>query len=118
MNIYEEQFKGINSIKLLSPDPALFVAPHLCVAQIDFAACKKTRLWLVENLREKGIGTQVHYIPLYRHPSLAIRMGELQDYFPQMETYYSQALSLPLYYDLSEAQAKKIAQEIKHLLLE
>jgi perosamine synthetase len=41
---------------------------HLCVALIDFAAIGTTRTEFMMKLRERGIGSQVHYIPVYRHP--------------------------------------------------
>jgi dTDP-4-amino-4,6-dideoxygalactose transaminase len=115
LSLYQQELQ-IDHLTFLTPEKGTVVAPHLCVVQIDFAAYKKSRAWLMERLKEKGIGTQVHYIPLYRHPCLSKRMGELQEYFPAMETYYAQALSLPLYTDLSEEDVRLIAQEVKRLL--
>jgi dTDP-4-amino-4,6-dideoxygalactose transaminase len=58
----------------------------------------------------------LHYIPLYAHPFFQKSMGDLSEYFPNMEKYYSQALSLPLYYDLSFDDVDRVAAALKRLL--
>jgi len=44
-------------------------------------------------------------------------MGDLSEYFPETETYYSQALTLPLYYDLSEEDVALIISALKEVLV-
>lgn len=85
---------------------------HLMVVQIDFKAIKKTRTEVMNALKEAGIGSQLHYIPLYRHPYFKDQMGEIEEYFPQMEGYYSEALTLPLFYDLSFEDVDRICKKI------
>ncbi len=63
-------------------------------------------------LEEAGIGTQVHYRPLYRHPIFKQRLDEQRMRSPGMERYYERALSLPLYYNLTEGNVKTIAQAL------
>lgn len=116
LNLYAKLLREVPHMKLLSCEKELFIAPHLCVVQIDFAACKKSRSWLMEELKQRGIGTQVHYIPLYRHPYFAQKGPDLAEHFPEMEAYYAQALSLPLYYDLSEEDVRMVVKELKALL--
>jgi UDP-4-amino-4,6-dideoxy-L-N-acetyl-beta-L-altrosamine transaminase len=89
---------------------------HLMCLQIDFEACKTTRTELVQALRDMGIGTQYHYIPLYRHPLVAKVTGDLTEQYPEMEAYYKQALSFPFYYDLEESDVKYICDTLKKLL--
>jgi UDP-4-amino-4,6-dideoxy-N-acetyl-beta-L-altrosamine transaminase len=116
MALYREQLAGIESIRLLTPDEALSVAYHLCVVQIDFAALKKDKAKVMEALAQEGIGTQVHYIPLYRHPFFTEQSGDISDYFPEMETYYAQALSLPLYFDLRTEDVARVVAALKKIL--
>ena len=93
-------------------------AHNLFVVQIDFEKLNKPRAQLMEELKKKGIRTQVHFIPLYRHPLLRDQQDEeMQASFPQMELYYSQALSLPLYYSLEESDIAKICNELISALL-
>lgn len=116
MALYREKLPKIDHLQLFSPALDSRMAPHLCVAQIDFAAYKTTRHLVMQALKEKGIGTQIHYIPVYRHPYFTKQSGDLTAYFPEMETYYAQALSLPLYSDLSLEDVEYVSQSLKEIL--
>lgn len=116
MNRYHENLDGAKHIQLFSPQQELAVAYHLCVAQIDFSAYKITKKEVMEKLKQQGIGTQVHYIPLYRHPFFIHRNGEINEYFPEMEKYYADALTLPLYYDLTEEDVDRVVSTLLNIL--
>jgi dTDP-4-amino-4,6-dideoxygalactose transaminase len=113
---YKKHLSALENISLVSPKESLFVAPHLCVVQIDFETFGKNRADVMEKLKDKGIGTQVHYIPLYRHPFFQNLVGDIHEHFPETETYYSQALSLPLYFDLKEEDVHYIVESLKEIL--
>ncbi len=91
---YDEAFAHLDAIRpQVHPDDqvsALF-AYHLYVLQTP------RRYHLHERLRERGIYTQVHYIPVHLHPYYRERFGYRPGDFPVAEAYYAQALSLPLY---------------------
>ncbi|MEI8366583.1 MAG: DegT/DnrJ/EryC1/StrS family aminotransferase [Parachlamydiaceae bacterium] len=116
MNRYHEKLAGMEHIRLFSPEKELSVAYHLCVAQIDFSAFKTTKKNVMEKLKERNIGTQVHYIPLYRHPFFTDHYGEIEEYFPAMEKYYAEALTLPLYYELTEADVDHVVATLLRTL--
>jgi UDP-4-amino-4,6-dideoxy-N-acetyl-beta-L-altrosamine transaminase len=116
MEIYRDKLQRIPNIRLLTPSFDESVAFHLCVARIDFKKCTISRSELIKKLLAKNIGLQVHYIPLYRHPYLVKKYGETQDYFPKMESYYSEALSLPLYYDLTHQDIDRVVKSLKECL--
>lgn len=86
---------------------------HLFVVLIDFEKLKKERASVREALREAGVGTQVHYRPLYDHP--LFRSPE-ESQFPGSRSYYSKALSLPLYYNLTEGNVKAIVRALGEAL--
>jgi dTDP-4-amino-4,6-dideoxygalactose transaminase len=113
---YATRLTSMNHVKLLRGLDSPGVAPHLCTVLIDFAALKKDRTKVMNALKEKRIGTQLHYIPVYRHPFFTASMGDISPYFPQMETYYAQALSLPLYFDLEEEDVERVVQSLKEVL--
>lgn len=116
MKIYRDLLKDVPHIRLFAESYDPHTAYHLCVVQIDFDAYKTTRTAVMNKLREKNIGTQVHYIPLYRHPYFRKMCGEISEYFPEMESYYSQALSLPLYYDLRPQDVERVVSALKTVL--
>ena len=68
---------------------------HLCVALVDFAAAGVSRDAVMRHLREAGIGTQVHYIPVHLQPYYRRRYGTR--HLPGAESYYRRTLSLPLF---------------------
>ncbi|MCE5316203.1 MAG: DegT/DnrJ/EryC1/StrS family aminotransferase [Parachlamydia sp.] len=113
---YREQLKDLPTIKLLTDRHDADTAFHLFVVQIDFPAHKTSREQVMQQLKAAGIGTQVHYIPLYLHPYCEGQCGDLSDYFPETESYYAQALSLPLYSDLTLADIERVVRELKKAL--
>jgi len=116
LECYREEFSDHPHITP-SFDPVLSnTAYHLALVSIDFAAVKKERKVVMEELCEKGIGTQVHYIPLYKHPVVKQLIEEKSIHFPKTEHYYAQALSLPLYPDLKEENVRWIAKQVKECL--
>lgn len=116
VSLYRELLGNTPHLSLFSPKHDAYSAYHLFVVQIDFAACRTTRAQVMEKLAAEGIGSQVHYIPIYRHPVFKSTMAEISPYFPEMETYYNQALSLPLYVDLLPEQVEKVCKCLKQVL--
>jgi dTDP-4-amino-4,6-dideoxygalactose transaminase len=113
---YRKLLNGVQQITLLSGQEDHHTVHHLFVVQIDYFACKTTREKVMLALHAEGIGTQVHYIPVYRHPYFRRTCGDLTSYFPATEKYYATALSLPLYYDLSFDQVEMIVKKLLKIL--
>jgi UDP-4-amino-4,6-dideoxy-N-acetyl-beta-L-altrosamine transaminase len=67
---------------------------HLMAVHINFEAAGISRATLMARLRESGIGTQVHYIPVHTQPYYQARYGT--ETLPGAQHYYATALSLPL----------------------
>lgn len=107
---YRQLLTGKRNIRLFDPSFDKLTAYHLMVVQIDFEAIRKSRTQVMQRLKEANIGSQYHYIPLYRHPCYRNKIGEIEEYFPEMEGYYNQALSIPLFYDLEMADVERIAK--------
>ena len=91
-------------------DPVL----HLMCVLIDFAAVGLTRRQVVDALRDKGVGTQVHYIPVHRQPYYAERYGELE--LPGAEGWYERCLSLPLYPGMADGDVEKVVDALRAVL--
>jgi dTDP-4-amino-4,6-dideoxygalactose transaminase len=60
----------------------------------------------------------VHYIPLYHHPLFHRNVPWEKLKYPNMELYYQQALSLPLYADLTEADIERVCKELLAIILQ
>lgn len=87
---------------------------HLYSVLIDFAGLDRPRGEVMKALAERGIGTQVHYIPLHQQPLYRARVGPLS--LPGAEAYYARQLSLPLFLDLSEEDVRKVATALQDVL--
>ncbi|MFK5282146.1 DegT/DnrJ/EryC1/StrS family aminotransferase, partial [Lacticaseibacillus paracasei] len=74
-----------------------FSAHNLLPLLIDFEKLGISKKQLILTLQKQGIGTQVHFIPLYRHPYFQKHFHfEVKD-FPNTEQYYLEELSFPLF---------------------
>ncbi len=84
---------------------------HLYIVHIDYEKIKKSRAQIMTALKENGIGTQVHYIPLYRQPYYKKLYGDIN--LHGCELYYSKCLSLPLYFGLKQEEQINIIELLK-----
>ncbi len=112
---YNEPFRKIEWLATPYEQDNVYSAFHLYVVQINFELIKKSRKQVMEILFEKGIGTQVHYIPVYRQPYYQDNYSLNINEYPKSEHYYNQCLSLPLYPDLKDEDVDYIIQSIKEL---
>ena len=94
--------------------PGCQPAWHLAVALIDFEGLGTTRTDVMHQLREKGVGTQVHYIPVHLQPYYRDRYGPLS--LPGAERYYSRCLSLPLFPAMTEADVDWVVEALADVL--
>lgn len=88
---------------------------HLYVIRINFGAIRLNRAQLMEALRARQIGTQVHYIPVPAHPYYR-KLGFKPEDYPQAQSYYEEALSIPLFYDLTDDMQNQVIMAIKELV--
>ncbi|KRB80303.1 UDP-4-amino-4,6-dideoxy-N-acetyl-beta-L-altrosamine transaminase [Nocardioides sp. Root190] len=68
-----------------------------------------------EKMRERGIGVQVNYIPVYWHPVYA-DLGYQRGMCPNAEAFYAEELSLPLYPDLTDAEVDRVIETLVDVL--
>jgi UDP-4-amino-4,6-dideoxy-N-acetyl-beta-L-altrosamine transaminase len=87
---------------------------HLMSVLIDFEAAGVTRRELVERLRAKGVGSQVHYIPVHRQPYYRERYGDLD--LPGAEAWYARCLSLPLYPGMADGDVAVVVDALRDAL--
>ena len=86
---------------------------HLFTILIDFDSLKIKKRDIVKKLERKGIGTQVHYIPIFLQPYYK---HTYSSEFKGSMTYYKKNLSLPLYVSLNQKDIIYICKSIKSIL--
>lgn len=90
-------------------------AYHLYVIRVPFSALSISKENLFTKMREKGIGLQVHYIPINKQPFYR-KMGYGNEITPKMDRYYEEAFSIPLYPSLSYEEQQYVINSIKEFL--
>jgi len=89
---------------------------HLYVLQLDVAAAGIDRDTFVEKMRALKIGTSVHFIPLHIQPYWAARYQLQPQDFPIALTAYQQAVSLPIYPCMQDADVERVITAVSQLL--
>jgi UDP-4-amino-4,6-dideoxy-N-acetyl-beta-L-altrosamine transaminase len=84
---------------------------HLYAIGVDPAR----RRTVFEQLRARGILVNVHYIPIHLQPDFA-RLGFRRGDFPHAERYYAGAISLPMFYELTDGEQERVAAELRAAL--
>ncbi|MBT8551991.1 UDP-4-amino-4,6-dideoxy-N-acetyl-beta-L-altrosamine transaminase [Polynucleobacter paneuropaeus] len=88
---------------------------HLYVIRLKLNELNKSHKFIFEDLRSKGIGVNLHYIPIYRHPYYQL-MGFMYSNFPQAEQYYEEAISIPVFSGMSDVQQLKVINTLEEVL--
>lgn len=87
---------------------------HLYAVLVDFDRVGMSRRQVMQALRERKIGTQVHYIPVHRQPYYRALSPNLA--LPGADRYYEHVLSLPLYPGLSDDDVAYVAESLADIL--
>ncbi len=112
---YNNAFKDTDWLTTPYEKDSMFSAFHLYVLKIDFKGIGKTRTEVMQELRSKRIGTQVHYIPVHLQPYYRENFGFKEGDFPAAEAYYKQCLSIPLYPKMTDSDVNRVINAIKEL---
>ena len=111
---YDELLKAL-PVTAIGRHPDSHSAFHLYVVRLKLDAIRTSHLEVFEGLRKDGIGVNLHYIPVHTQPYY-LKLGFDWGDFPEAERYYREAITLPLYFGLSEAQQNEVVDALKSLL--
>lgn len=101
-------------LQLPAPQDEAESAWHLYVVRLDEGLEGRHRA-IFEGLRGAGIGVNLHYIPIHLQPYYR-ELGFGDGDFPEAERYYRQAISLPLFPDLSDAMQDQVVDILRRVL--
>jgi len=88
---------------------------HLYVVKLDLDYLKFSQREIFQILRDKGIGVNIHYIPVHLQPFYR-NLGFCEGDFPVSEKYYKEAISLPIFPSISEQEINKVVQSVKSVI--
>jgi len=115
VKLYDEQLSKVKNISCTQQSSRKNSSNHIYVVRINYEELGKTRAQVMRELLDKGIGTQVHYIPVTRHPYYN-DLGYRPEDHPNVEKYYREALTIPVYYELSDSQVNEVINGLKEVL--
>lgn len=99
---YDEAFSILPRIKPLSVRSVAFHAYHLYVVRLNLEGTNLNRGMVFKQLRENGIGVNVHYIPVHLHPFYRERFNTKPGLCPIAEDAYERIISLPIFPAMSD----------------
>ena len=89
---------------------------HLYIVRIDFDRVHKTKQQIFAKMREKGIALNLHYIPVHTQPYYEALGFHAED-CPAAVEYYREALTLPLYPSMTDAEQEMAARALREVLI-
>lgn len=79
---------------------------HLYVIKVN------NRDELMAKLKESGISTSLHFIPVHRQPYYVAKYGYKKECYPVSEKVYARSISLPIYPDMTDEETSYVAAKV------
>ncbi|MBP9853723.1 MAG: UDP-4-amino-4,6-dideoxy-N-acetyl-beta-L-altrosamine transaminase [Candidatus Omnitrophica bacterium] len=111
---YKNAFQGLRYISSLEEPESVRSAYHLFVILIDFKGLKLSRAKVMQMFKQNGVGSQVHYIPVYKQPYYQREVHGVKE-LKNAEKFYEQCLSIPIFPGMSDTDVQKVISAVKGL---
>ncbi|PTO75176.1 UDP-4-amino-4,6-dideoxy-N-acetyl-beta-L-altrosamine transaminase [Vibrio splendidus] len=95
--------------------PDTYSGLHLFVIRLKLDDISLSHQQVFDALRERGIGVNLHYIPVHTQPYYQ-DLGFTEGEFPESEQYYREAISLPMFHGMTEAQQNTVVDVLTDIL--
>jgi UDP-4-amino-4,6-dideoxy-N-acetyl-beta-L-altrosamine transaminase len=106
-SLYDRLLGGLNDVTIPHQRPNARSSYHLYVIQVP----RRSKVYAT--LQARGIGVQIHYLPVHLHPLYRTRFGFKPGDFPVAEAYYERALSLPIFPRLRDEEVEHVVDELR-----
>jgi UDP-4-amino-4,6-dideoxy-N-acetyl-beta-L-altrosamine transaminase len=111
--VYKYNKAFANNDLLITPPWPKNSSPCFHLYALQFRQGENIRRSAYDKLKQLGILTQVHYLPVYRQPYYSKKYGYRRGKCPAAELYYSRCLSLPLYPAMTDGDCELVVSSIK-----
>lgn len=114
-HIYNSILADVEEFEIPPDKPDCRHAWHLYTLRLNLAKLSLTRDEFINVLRQKGIGTSVHFIPIFLHPYFAAFAQRPENKCPRALALYPRLVSLPLYPAMTEEQVRYVAESAREI---
>jgi dTDP-4-amino-4,6-dideoxygalactose transaminase len=115
---YMDRLSAIEELELPPIDIDGQHSWHLFILRIRPELLEISRNHFITRLKELGIGTSVHFIPLHLHPYYQLEYGYSPGDFPNAKDSYARCLSLPIYPDLTPEEMNRVVDAVEQVVWE
>jgi len=116
--LYNDAFKDIPEIVVPHVNEDIEHAWHLYVIQLDLQRLRIGRDEMIDLLKQEGIGTSVHFIPLHLHPYYRHNTTYPLETFPVANQVFTRIISLPIYPKMTDADVQRVIEVVTHIIQE
>jgi perosamine synthetase len=114
--IYAKAFAEVDGVQVPACRDDVQHAWHLYVIQLDLERLSINRNQFIEALREKEIGTSVHFIPLHLHPYYREKFGYKPADFPNATAVFERIVSLPIYPRMTGSDVDRVIGTVSAII--
>lgn len=112
---YNRAFAGVPFVRPVAVRSDVAHAYHLYPVRVDFRALGTDREHIFQILRDRGIGVNVHYIPVHLQPFYMRTFGTAPGLCPLAEAAYAELLSLPLFPAMTDTDVDRVVEPFQSL---
>jgi perosamine synthetase len=113
---YSKEFSRERALQVPTVADDRTSAWHLYVLRLNLEEISINRAEMIEKLKEKGIGTSVHFIPLHMHPYYQKTYGYRAEEFPVASKQYERYVSLPIFPGMTSSQVDYVIESVINIV--
>jgi perosamine synthetase len=113
---YRELLQSVDEIILPELQPNRIHSWHLFAIRLKLERLRIDRAQFIAELRERGVSTSVHWMPLHMHPYYRNTYGFAPEDLPTAAALYPQIITLPLYPDMTDDNVRQVCDAIKRIV--
>ena len=113
---YQQRLQDVEELILPQAHPDRIHSWHLYAIRLKVDRLKIDRGAVIDLLKQRGVGTSVHWMPLHMHPYYRETYGYKAEDLPQAASLYPEIISLPLFPDMNESQLDFVVQSLREII--
>ena len=115
---YDDALRRLGVFEFLSCPADRISARHLYVVKLAASTLRIGRNEFMEELKRRGVGASVHFIPLHMHPYYRDAFGYRPESLPVAQDLYERSISLPFFSAMSEGQVDRVIEVVTSIVEE